>query len=99
MCIIYQGIPPIELKTVTCLCLQEKGFELMKKIAETTDENAKHLVRAAQYNLARAYFQGYGVRQSDEEAERLEKLTCACRSQTNSWLLMPSVVINLRGSI
>ena len=42
----------------------------MKKVAETSNPKAKHLTRAAQYNVGRAYFQGYGVRQSDFEAER-----------------------------
>lgn len=37
-----------------------------------SDSNkVKHIIHAAQYNIGRAYFQGYGVgRQSDKEAER-----------------------------
>ncbi len=42
----------------------------MIKIASATHPKARHLVRAAQYNTGRAYFQGYGVRQSDDEAEK-----------------------------
>jgi len=35
------------------------------------DKRASNLVNAAQYNLGRAYFQGYGVdRQSDVDAEK-----------------------------
>lgn len=43
----------------------------MRKIAMNEDRRTKHLVNAAQFNLGRAYFQGYGVdRQSDNEAEK-----------------------------
>ena len=42
----------------------------MKAVAESSNQKAKHLTRAAQYNVGRAYFQGYGVQQSDSEAER-----------------------------
>ncbi|XP_052773496.1 LRP2-binding protein-like isoform X2 [Mya arenaria] len=48
-----------------------RAVEYIRKIANTTEKRAKHLVCAAQYNLGRAYFQGYGVdRQSDTDAER-----------------------------
>ena len=53
------------------LLFQSQGFEYMRKVATSTSKRARHLLRAAQYNVARAYFQGYGVRQSDEEAEKL----------------------------
>ena len=43
----------------------------MRKIALSEDKRVRHLVCAAQFNLGRAYFQGYGVdRQSDAEAEK-----------------------------
>lgn len=49
----------------------KKGVEYLRKIATCDAKNVRHLVRAAQYNLGRAYFQGYGVeRQSDQDAER-----------------------------
>lgn len=48
----------------------EKGFECMIKIATSTAPEAKHLIRAAQYNVGRAYFQGYGVKRSEDEAEK-----------------------------
>jgi len=49
-----------------------KAVEYIKKIAESDAKQAKHLKRAAQFNLGRAFFQGYGIaRQSDAEAERL----------------------------
>ena len=49
---------------------QQKGFDLMTEVASNTTKKGRHLVRAAQYNLGRAYFQGYGCRQSDEAAEK-----------------------------
>jgi hypothetical protein len=42
----------------------------MLQVATSTSPQAKHLIRCAQYNVGRAYYQGYGVRRSDEEAER-----------------------------
>jgi TPR repeat protein len=52
-------------------CLQKKAVEYMRKIALSDDKRVKHLIGAAQFNLGRAYFQGYGVdRQSDVEAEK-----------------------------
>lgn len=47
------------------------GVECMMQIAKDTSKKAEHLIRAAQYNVGRAYFQGYGVRrQDDKEAEK-----------------------------
>ncbi|KAL4231349.1 LRP2 binding protein [Mactra antiquata] len=49
----------------------KKAVECLQKIADTDDKRAKHLKCAAQYNIGRAYFQGYGIpRQSDKDAER-----------------------------
>ncbi|OWF38358.1 LRP2-binding protein-like [Mizuhopecten yessoensis] len=49
----------------------EQAIEYLKKIESSNAKHAKHLVRAAQFNIGRAYFQGYGVhRQSDEMAEK-----------------------------
>jgi TPR repeat protein len=42
----------------------------MFQVANSTSSRAKHLIRSAQYNVGRAYYEGYGVRRSDEEAER-----------------------------
>ena len=50
--------------------LQKKGFEYMRTVASSTSKHAHHLLRAAQYNVGRAYFQGYGVKQSDADAEK-----------------------------
>jgi len=47
-----------------------EGFKLMREIASSCEKSAEHLVRAAQYNMGRAFFQGYGVRQSDDMAEK-----------------------------
>ena len=50
---------------------QKCAVEYLSKIAHSDARQAQHLKRAAQYNLGRAYFEGYGVtRQSDDEAER-----------------------------
>ena len=46
------------------------GFECMLRIAESTDEKAKTLIRMAQYNVGKAYFQGFGVKQSDAQTEK-----------------------------
>ncbi|XP_060076597.1 LRP2-binding protein-like [Ylistrum balloti] len=49
----------------------ELAIEYLQKIESSKARHAKHLVRAAQFNIGRAYFQGYGVkRQSDQQAER-----------------------------
>lgn len=51
--------------------LQKCAVEYLTKIAHADAKQAQHLKRAAQYNIGRAYFEGYGVkRQSDEQAER-----------------------------
>ncbi|OBS64716.1 hypothetical protein A6R68_06741, partial [Neotoma lepida] len=49
----------------------EKGVEYMKKILDSACPQTIHLKFAAAYNLGRAYFEGKGVKRSDEEAERL----------------------------
>eukprot|EP00069_Balaena_mysticetus_P011866 bmy_00307T0 len=51
--------------------IKEKGVEYMKKIVDSPCPKARHLQFAAAYNLGRAYYEGKGVKQSDEEAERL----------------------------
>ena len=52
-----------------CIILQGTAVSLMKSLAASDDPRAQHLVSCAQYNLGRAYFEGFGVPQSDEEAE------------------------------
>lgn len=42
----------------------------MTRVAQSDDKDARHIRFAALYNIGRAYFQGYGVRQSDEQAEK-----------------------------
>ncbi|XP_077992345.1 LRP2-binding protein-like [Glandiceps talaboti] len=46
------------------------GVEYMLCIANSTSKRAKHLMYAAQYNVGRACLEGYGIKQSDKEAER-----------------------------
>ncbi|XP_012662412.1 LRP2-binding protein [Otolemur garnettii] len=50
---------------------EEKGVDYMKKIIDSPCPRARHLKFAAAYNLGRAYYEGKGVKRSDEEAERL----------------------------
>nr|XP_012308270.2 LRP2-binding protein isoform X1 [Aotus nancymaae]XP_021525796.1 LRP2-binding protein isoform X1 [Aotus nancymaae] len=50
---------------------QEKGVDYMKKIIDSPCPRARHLKFAAAYNLGRAYYEGKGVKRSNEEAERL----------------------------
>ncbi|XP_050395875.1 LRP2-binding protein isoform X1 [Patella vulgata] len=48
-----------------------KGVECLLQVAQNPSNYTKHLMSALQYNIGRAYFQGFGVnRQSDIEAER-----------------------------
>ena len=49
----------------------------MSKVALSDEKNARFIKCAALYNLGRAYFQGFGVRQSDEQAEKLDTYICA----------------------
>jgi len=50
---------------------EKRGFEYMFRVATSCEARASHLLRAAQFNIGRAYFQGSGVRRSVAEAERL----------------------------
>lgn len=45
-------------------------MDYLKKIANSDAKQAKHLKFAALFNIGRAYFQGFGVKQSDDEALR-----------------------------
>uniref|UniRef100_H2ZN73 LRP2-binding protein n=1 Tax=Ciona savignyi TaxID=51511 RepID=H2ZN73_CIOSA len=49
---------------------EKKGFELMLKVAKSSSLGAIHLKHHAQFNIGRAYFEGYGVEQNNKEAER-----------------------------
>uniref|UniRef100_A0A8C6QM62 LRP2-binding protein n=1 Tax=Nannospalax galili TaxID=1026970 RepID=A0A8C6QM62_NANGA len=49
----------------------EKGVDCMRKILDSACPQTRHLKLAAAYNLGRAYYEGKGVKRSDEEAERL----------------------------
>jgi len=42
----------------------------MMKVASSSSPYAAHLKHAAQFNIGRAYFEGFGTKQSNEEAER-----------------------------
>ena len=42
----------------------------MFQVATATSNHVKHIIPCAQYNVGRAYFEGYGVKQSDAEAEK-----------------------------
>ncbi|GCB63127.1 hypothetical protein scyTo_0004356 [Scyliorhinus torazame] len=47
------------------------GVEYMNRIINSDDTRARRLKFAAFYNLGRASFEGFGLQQSDKEAERL----------------------------
>jgi len=66
-------VPPTFLIfTAVFICVFEKrGFEYMHRVATSCEARASHLVRAAQFNIGRAYYQGSGIRRSVSEAERL----------------------------
>jgi TPR repeat protein len=49
---------------------KEKGVDYMKKVLDSPCPRARHLKCAAAYNLGRAYYEGEGVKRSEEEAER-----------------------------
>ena len=42
----------------------------MIKVAMATSKASQPLIRAAQYNIGRAYYMGYGAKQSNEIAEK-----------------------------
>ena len=47
---------------------QSLAFDFMKSIS--CDPMAGHLAYCALYNMGRAYYEGFGVKQSDDEAEK-----------------------------
>ena len=49
---------------------QKLGMKLMMKVAQCTIVKYEQLVRAAQYNIGRAYYMGFGVRQNNQMAEQ-----------------------------
>ncbi|CAB4004360.1 LRP2-binding -like [Paramuricea clavata] len=48
----------------------EKGFKIMESICKSKRRQAEPLIPFAQYNVGRAYYEGKGVKQSDDVAER-----------------------------
>ena len=55
----------------SCICnIQTEGMMLMAEVANSTSKRARHMLRASQYNLGRAHYQGFGVQQSDDSAEK-----------------------------
>jgi len=66
---LYQ-IATMNYDGIGCSKNEKKGFELMMKVATSNDKQTSHLRYSAQYNIGQAYFEGYGVKQSDKEAER-----------------------------
>ena len=54
-----------------------EGFQYMLKISNSPEnERYKKLIHQAQYNVGKAYFQGFGVKQSDDEAENWWTRAC-----------------------
>jgi len=52
----------------------------MHRVATSCEARASHLIRAAQFNIGRAYYQGSGIRRSVSEAERLLRILFAIDS-------------------
>ena len=52
------------------LYTQKTGFDYMMKVAMAIAKASEPLIRAAQYNIGRAYYMGYGAKQSNEMAEK-----------------------------
>lgn len=46
----------------------KRGFTLMLQVAQSQRKEDQHLVPAAQFNIGKAYYQGFGTKQNDEEA-------------------------------
>lgn len=55
---------------IFCFFPKEKRFQFLKQIEESSSPDATHLVPFAQYNIGRAFYEGFDVKQSDTEAER-----------------------------
>ena len=62
----------------------------MMEVATNTQKKGRHLVRAAQYNIGRAYFQGFGCKQSEKLAERYIVVTVLLYSVTTLHLIWSS---------
>lgn len=63
------------------LTSQHKGMEYMKAVAETKNKKYQHLVPSAQFNVGQAYLQGFGIKQSDEEAIKWWTLAASAADQ------------------
>jgi hypothetical protein len=63
----------------------------MRKILDSSCPQTMHLKFAAAYNLGRAYFEGKGVKRSDEEAERYSffKLSICAANMPKQRLTLP----------
>ena len=53
----------------------------MKIVAETRNKKYQHLVPSAQFNVGQAHLQGFGIRQSDDEAIRWWTLAAGAADQ------------------
>ncbi|XP_062514416.1 LRP2-binding protein-like [Corticium candelabrum] len=58
-------------------CDPAKGCDYMRQVIDNENRKIEHLIPSAQFNLGRAYLEGYGVAQSDDDA--LEWLERAAR--------------------
>lgn len=61
-CMSYDGLGKTENHSL--------AVKMMKEIVETSSPNYSVLIPCAQYNIGRAYYEGFGVKQSDREAEK-----------------------------
>ena len=72
------------------ISFKKRGFDLMMEVATNTQKKGRHLVRAAQYNIGRAYFQGFGCKQSEKLAERYIVVTVLLYTVTTLHLIWSS---------
>lgn len=64
----------------------KKGFRLMLKVAMSVPKTPEHeeVIHKAQYNVARAYFTGFGVQSSEEDGQRWLERAAANGSRRGS---------------
>ncbi len=72
------------------------GFDYMLRVAKSeikaSDPSLSKLIHQAQYNVGKSYFQGFGVNQSDELAEKWWLLASNNGEPDGSVLAMTSYI-------
>ena len=70
---------------------QGKAVAFMKDVIESNMHNHEKLIHCAQYNIGRAYYEGFGVKQSDKEAEKWWLLS-ACNGEEGGCVKAQSIL-------